>query len=571
VETRPTLAHAVVTPSAIAAAIFGFTGLFLSTFLGDAAALAMGLGAGWASYTAGRLAEHLDLPRGQGAVARQALLGLAIGFGGLALLHALFRGGPGWPWTPWVALAAGLGHGLARAHRPIVAEGKHARAFGVLLVGLVVLGASGAFLMRTVLGFLPGGLQAILGALFALYGIRQLLAFAAEERAGAGRGFVAWLKANALQNAIVALLLVAYLAFRRDLAANMPYFALVEYGMGIALFGFVLARLRARLQRDGSALATSSEARDHERVVAELREGEHDAVARPVTRFVESGHAAHEYAAALASALPETDARRDVLAARVAGHREPPRAPPLPLASGLAAGLALSLGLGIAGLSAGMRLGAEMPFPLVLALALLGFGVYAQQDVARAHHRVWLSLGIAAAGTGVLFLDFLIFAGGFGPLALVPGGVWGIVAVVAALLLGFPALSLWRHAKRLRAGTLVDARRLAPAKEHEADTQKARRSAATLLFVAFILLFPLPWLAASLAERGALDAGGLLLVRNLVGVAIWVVAGFGAAALVRYHGLTRARDALLAREREKRAQRLALHRTLMQTIERNSP
>ena len=567
----PSLARAVVTPAAVAAAIFGALGLFLSTFLGDTRALAVGLVAGWLAYGLGRLAEHLDLPRGHGAVARQALLGLAIGLGGFAVLNGLFRLGPGWPWTPWAAVAAGLGHGLTRAHRPLLAQGKHARALVLLLVGLAVLGLAGAYLLRTLLGFLPGGLHAIVGALYVLHAARLLLAVAAEERVPVGKGAIAWLKANALQNAIVVLLLVAYLAFRAPLAATMPYFALVEYGFGVALFAFVLARLRGRLRREGSALPTASDARDHQRAVAELREPEHDAIARPVTRFVESGHAAHEYAAALASALPESDPRRAMLAERLSQHREPPRPPPLPLAWGLAAGGAIAVGLSIAGLVAGLKLGSSMPIPLGMALVLLGFAIYAQQDVIRAHHRAWLAVGIAAIGTLVLLVAFLLFAGAAGPLSAVPRLVWGIVASIAALLVGLPAWTSWRHVRRLRAGGHADARRLAPAMEHAAWTQKARGSAATLLLVGAILLFPLPWLAASFAERGLFPAGFPLFLRNLLAVAMWVVAGFGAAALIRYHGLTRAREGLLAREREKRARRLALHRSLMQTLERTSP
>lgn len=585
----PSLGRSVVVPSALAAAGFGVLGLFLATFLGDRRALLIGLGAGWVAYATGRILQHVDRPRGYGASARLLLVGASLGFAGFAFLNAVFMEGPGWPFTPWWALGAGFGFGLYRAHAPLLRRGqeradaprwlgvfhpKDLEALGVLAAGYTLLGVSGFMVLRA-FGQALGGSGQLLGiatAAYGLHGARLLLGFASEERAGAGRGAVHWLKANALQLAIVALLLVAYALFRDDLAASLPFYALVEYGLGIALFAFVLARLRSRLRRDGSEHATASEARDHTRVVAELREAEHDAVARPVTRFVESGHGKAEYADALLQALPESDPRRAAAAQALQAHREPPRAPPLALSWALAAGGAGALAFGIAGLTLGFRvLDAEMPFPVVLALLFLGFAVYAQQDVARAHHRPWLAVGIAGAGTALLLLDFALFVGSLTSLANVPGAVWLVVALITATMLGVPAHAAWRHGKLVEKGHLADARRLSPPLEHEKETLKMRRRAATMTLTAFVLLLPVPWLAGWLAERGMAPADFPPFLRDLLAVAVWVAVAFGAAALVRFYGLTRSRAALLAREKERRARRLALHKTIMQNIERSHP
>lgn len=583
------LGSGVVLPSALAAAGFGVFGLFLSTFLGDRRALLIGLGAAWLSFTLGRVLQHVDRPRGYGESARHLLTGASFGFAGFAFLNAVFLRGPGWPWTPWWALGAGFGFGLSRAHAPLLRHGhergdaprwlgvlhpKDLEALVVLATGYVLLGVCGFFILRA-FGRAFGGsgqLLALAMAAYALHGARLLLRFASEERAGAGKGVVHFLKANALQLGIVALLLVAYAVFRERLSVAVPHFPLIEYGLGIALFGFVLARLRSRLRRDGSALATASEARDHARVVAQLREADHDAVARPVTRFIESGHGKSEYADALLHALPEDDARRAAAAAALQSHREPPRAPPLDLRWALAAGGVTALGLGLAGLTLGLRvLHADMPFPFVVALLFLAFAVYAQQDVARAHHRPWLAFAIAAIGTAILFLGFLLFAGSVGRVALVPGAVWLVVGVIALVMLGVPAQAAWRHAKLAAKGQLVDARRKAPPLEHEQETQKMRKRAATMTLAAFVVLLPVPWLAGWLAERGFAPADFPPFLGDVLAVAVWVVTAFGGGALVRFYGLARGRADLLAREKEKRERRLALHKAIMNDIERTSP
>lgn len=579
--TPASLARGVVLPSALAAAALGVLGLFLSQFLRDEATLAVGLVLAWASFTAGRALAHLDRPRGYGLFARHVLTGLAVGFAGIALVRGVFIVGP----APWVLLG-GLGFGLTRAHRALLREAraddgrrwlrvfrpKDVQALIVLAVGYATLGLAGHMVLRSILGFVPGGGQilAIVTAVYALHGVRLLLAYAAEERASAEGNAVAWLKANALQAGIVAILLVAYAVFRARLAGAVPFFPLVEFGLGIAVFGFVLAKLRARLRKDGTLLATASEARDHEPVLAEIREPDYDVVARPVVRFIESGLGRDEYAQAVLAPYAPDDPRARSIRAQVLAHREPPRAPALAMEWGFAAGGAMTLGLGAAALSLGLVVfRAPMPYPLLLGLLFVALGTYAQQDVARAHHRPWLALGTAGAGTALLFLDFLLFAAEVSSLAAVPDAVWGIALGIAALMAGIPAWSAYQQHRRLERGVEVDARRLAPALELSRELQRARRRAATMAIAAFAILLPAPWLAGWLAERGILPSGFPAFFDDVLAVALWVVAAFGAAALVRFYGLSRGRPRLLASEKAKRERRLGLHRQVMQSIERS--
>ncbi|HUR68020.1 MAG TPA: hypothetical protein VM370_02155 [Candidatus Thermoplasmatota archaeon] len=584
-ETK-SLGRAVILPSTLLGAGYGVLGLFLSTFLGDKGALAFGLGCGWIAFTAGRALAFYDVPKGRGTFLRHILTGVAFGFAGVAFLTAVFKQGPGWPWTPWWILLAGFGWGLHRSHKALLADArripddaprvwglfarKDLEALAVLVLGYGILGLAAFLVFGAFAGFIPGAgkMLTIAIAVYALQGARHLLAFASEDRGSPTKGLVGWLKANALQAAILVLVLVSYAAFRDQLAATMPFFPLVEFGLGVAIFGFVLARLRARIQKEGAPLATASTARDHERVITELREADYDAVARPVTRFVESGIGAPEYADALLASLPQDDPRATAVRARLAQHREPPRKPPIEIEWGFAAGAAMTAGLVIAALLLGIRLlHADMPYPLFLALMFVAFGVYAQQDVARSHHRHRLAAGIAAAGATVLLLDFALFVAHVTDLASLPGLVWGIAIGGWAAMVGFPAFASWRAEKKTREGAMPDARRLSPALEVAKDIQRTRSRAATMTLVAFLILLPVPGLAGWLAQRHIIPAGAPEFLDDVLAVAIWVIVAFGASALVRFYGLTRGRPQVLAREKAKRDRRLAVHKDIMKTLD----
>lgn len=586
--TKPGIGRAVILPASVALVLAGVLMVVFGSFLNDPGPLLAGLIPAWLCYTSGRALAHFDRPRGRGLFLRHVLLGLALGLTGMGILHVLFANGPGWPWTPLWVLAGGLGFGLFRAHKPILKDAratqasdtkrwmgflhpKDVQALSILLVGYGLMGLSAFLVFRAFSGLIPSAGKALsIGiAIYALQGARLLLAFASEERGKGGEDALGWVKANALQLAIVFLVLVAYATFRDQLAGTIPFYPLIEFGLGMAVFGFVLARLRSKLRRDGTPLASASEARDHQRIVTELREPDYDAVARPVTRFIESGLGQAEYADALSSSLPPEHPRAQEVRAAVARHQEPPRPPALDMTWSFAAGAALTLGLAIAAIALGVRLfHADMPIPLFMGLLFIGFGVYAQQDAARTHHRPWLAVGIAAAGASIILLDFLLFVGHVASIFALPRIVWAIVVGVFTLFVGIPALTSWRHHKRLRSGQLVDARRIAPALEHANEQQKTRKRAATMTLVAFIILLPVPWFAGWLADRGIIPEDFPPFLRDVLGVAIWIIAAFGASAIVRFYGLTRGKPQLLAREKAKRDRRLSLHKELVSSLER---
>lgn len=581
---KPTLAGAVVVPTLAAALVALVLGVALGSVVVDARLLDASLVAAWAFYAVGRGLLFWDVPKGAGAALQRVATGAAVGFVGLGFLVALFEDGPGWPYTPLWALGLGLGVGVSRAHKPLLerARGREAegRLWGVFdrreLVALAVLLAGYAFaglaLWRLFLAFSPlipaAGKALTLGlALYALHGARLLLAFASHESAAPGGGFLAWSKANLLRNAIVVLLLVAYAAYRDDLAGGLPFFPFLEFGLGLAVFAFLLARLRSRIGREATDRATASDARAHRQKVETLAEPEYDAVAVPLARFIETGRGQREYVETLRATAGLQPAALDPLLAVVEQHREPPALPVLPLGAALAAGL-LTWTLLAAGLWTFFAVFAEAPWDVGLAFAcvLLGVGVYALQGEPRRRLRPWDGVGLAAAGVGLVVGTFLVVLGA--DAWALPSLAWAILLGVVAVAVGVPALLAWQLDRRLRAGTFAAPPREPAAAELAKGLQAARRRAAVLAATLLGLLLAVPPVGRWVAERGWGFEGFPSFYADLMSVAAWPFAAFIGGALVRFWGLRRARPRVLAQERRRRHLRLTLHKDVMQRLER---
>lgn len=579
--------RAVVLPTLAAALLLALAGSFLVGFLQDAQTVVGGLIATWAAYSIGRGLAHWDFPKGYGAALRQVLLGVAAGFLATTLLNAVFLEGPGWPATPWWAFAAGVGWGCYRSHKPVLERVRETpapeasrlggvldrRELGALALLVVPYLFTGFALYQVFAAFSPlipgAGRGLTIGiALFALHGARLLLAFASHETASAG-GFVGWFKENLLRNAIAALVLVAYAVFRADLSRSLPFFPLVEFGLGMAVFAFVLARLRARLKRDRTELASASGARPHAQRVDTLSESDYDSVSRPVAAFIESGRGVGDYIVAVREAARLDPAAEEAVLGHVRDYRQPPEPPALPLAWAVgataAAGLAIAIAVGV-WLDA---MGAPFSVVWTIGLGVMGLAVYRMQDAARAHLRPWDGFAYAAGGTGMLLLSFLLLLNEGGvPLLALPGIVWAVVLGIVGLVLGIPAFLAWRQARQLREGTLPPARHARGGLEITQGLQKMRRRAGVAVVSAFILFALVPPLLSWVHEQGFMDRGFLGFYDGFAAGAFWVLVAFGGSALVRFAGWSRARPAVLAREKALRARRLEIHSEAMRRLER---
>lgn len=584
-HARRSLAAQVVVPAVVAAVVAWLAWAFLRAFLQDEQTLVVGIVAAWAFYAIGRGVLHWDVPKGGGAALQRLIAGSAVGLLGLTFLLAAFEDGPGWPLTPWWALAAGAGIGMWRASKPLVNTAREREdagrawgvfdrrellALGVLLGGYALAGVAFHRLFLAFSGVIPesGKALAIGAAVYALYGAKLLLAFASHDAKASGRGFLAWFKANLLRNAIVALVLVAYAVYRDDLARNVPFFPLVEFGLGIALFSFVLARLRSRIKRESTDAATASEATPHRQRADPIPDPEYDAVAAPIARFIETGRGQREYLDTLrhASGLPHE--RADALLEPVARHREPPPAPVLPMsAEAQSAGVTILFAACAAFAFFHAMLGVEPLDAFTLALLLVGVGVYFTQVIPRRHHQPWLAVGVAAAGAVFCALVFLAAVERADSVSSLPGIAWRILGVVLLVAIGIPALIAWRHERRARQ-ELPHAPREAPHVEIERGLRKARTRVVLTAGVAFGALVVVPPLARWAAARPWGMEGFPEFYGSLMKVAVWIFLAVGAGALTRFAGLSRARAHVLAEERRRRALRLNLHAEAMRTLER---
>lgn len=585
-EPKRSVVRVLVLPVVLATVLAFGLGAFLPSFLQDGEPLLMGLVVGWAFYAIGRGLLWWDVPRGAGAALQAVSAGAAVGVAAVGLLDALLDDGPGWPMTPWWALVLALSVGVYRAHRPMLkaarAKPPEGRLWGVFdrreLAALAVLvggyAMAGLALHRLFSAFSPlvpsAGQALTLGVVaYALYGARLLLAFAAHDEAAAGGGFLAWFKANLLRNALVVVVLVAYGVYRDDLARAVPHFPLVEFGLGVSLFAFVLARLRAHLRRGAAAASTTSDARAHRQKVETLAEPDYDAVAGPVARFVETGRGQREYMETVvqAAGLDPRDAE-DVLAP-VRAHREPPPQPVLPYDAAVAAYL-LGAFFACVGVFAALTTFADVPakYATLLALVVAAFALVGMQAEARRRLRPWLGLAYAGAGLALLLGVFFLGLLDPGDAASLPGEVWLVVLGVSAVILGVPTYQAWRQERDLRLGAWTAAPRAMPAAELDGDLRRARSRFGIAAGVALGVYVVVPPLARWMGRLPFGMEGFPDFYAELAGVGAWGFLAVGVPALVRFAALRRARPIVLAEERRRRDARLSLHATVMSTLER---
>lgn len=568
----------------IGAAVAIGLGAIAAEFLADATSLFIMLGAAWVALTLGRVLWYADLPARYGGVGAEVGLGLAAGLAGMGALHAFFDGGPGWPATPWWALGGGLGWGIMRAHAPVlrrlrddkaparriggVLDPREGGALALLVAGFALLGIGGSHVLGAITPLLPAAMRpgAVAIALYAIYGASQLLKFAAHDAAPpAQAGFVAWFKANLLRNAIIVLVLAAYVAYRDDLAANVPSFPLVEFGLGMVVFGAVVARLRWRLRRERTDAATASEARPHEQRVEPLTEGEYEAVARPLTRFLETGRGLAEYE----TTLRET-ARLDAGSARltldaVRRYRAPIETPPLPLSWAIAASLAAGCAVAIGAMVLAIEFGGDAVLALQLALPIVGLALYRTQDHARAHRRPAAALGLAAGGALLVLGAIGSFLRDVDGASLVP---WLVFALVALGMLGVPAWSSWKLARAIEHGESVTLPADPPSVLLERGLRGTRSLAMAAAGGAVVLLVVVPFVIEWLVTVANVPADVSTTYGTLASGTVWVIVAMGASALVRWFGYGRARPMVVAREKRGRAERLQMHSDIMRTLER---
>lgn len=576
--------------SAFAAVAAVVAGVFVSQFIEDTRTVYVLLGAAWAVLSFGFLAWYVDIPEGHGRVYAELGFGLAAGIVGAAFLTSLVDDAT----APWWSVAAGAGFGLARAHAPIlqfqrakdeppqriggILDVREIGALVVLVTGYALLGVAALRIFDLFRGIIPDAQQALtIGiATYALYGARLLLRFASHDANVAGAGFLAWFKANLLRNGIIVLLLVAYYAYRENLAEIVPFFPLVEFGLGMALFGALLARLRWALKNSSTEHASASDARPHTPRIETITEGEYEALARPVSRFIETGRGPRDYEAAIRETARLDGHESQRILDPVRRYRAQHEDPPLPLAwaigASLAAGLAVALGVGTGLVSlTSLTLSEDAPLPegltakaFQLGLAVFGLALYRTQDHARAHRQPWLGAGLAAGGTAVIALAAAFFVRGLG------GPAWWLAVVAAGALLmgGVPLLASWTHARRLAAAQSDPP---LPAELPSAVLAKGveatKRAAVTAAVGAVVLLVVVPFVLRWVVKVGA-PAGITDTYDAVLDAAVWVLVAIGVSALVRYAGLTRARPRVAAIERRRRMERVELHSEIMRRMER---
>lgn len=475
----------------------------------------------------------------------------------------------------WAA-AAGAGVALIRAHRGLLGDASRFRiapadawrpAATLVVPGLPLLPWGAHGLVTSVLE-VPN-LFLLVGALYALYALRLLLNLAAMGARDSGPGFLGWIRAQWFSVAVVAALLAGYVGFRGDLAEHVPFFPLLEFALGMTVFGFALAHLRHRVRAGLAERPVGSERRAHAPRLDVATETDYEGARRPLAAFVETGRGGPDYVSAVRAYARLDPARAADVLAPVAAYRRPHRLPALPL--GWHAGAAIVASAGIAlGLFSLLATNLAAADGVPLGIAVIGLGVYRLQDACRRYARPALGFGAGAAGTAIVLVAFLVFVQQNGGIGRVPPMVWYVVGAVVIGFLAVPALAGYRLAKRLRRDDALREALESPADEIANGIATQRRRGALALGWTIAVAFVAPPIVAWIATLDlplAADIRGFSSFYSAL-VPLLAYGGFGlaGAAALRWAGLAQARPRVLADAVHRRAERLALHRQVMDRL-----
>lgn len=587
-ETRSLTRDLILPLVALAALAAGAVAYFAPQ--GDRGMVLAGIVGGLALRALARVVYYLRQP----ATFYPVIVGVLRGGGfAVAAVFALLEfvtDGPGMPLTAWQLGLFIVCFSVLRQAKTLV----KGPGLPILITLLTAIGAGawGGFnAYRNLFGWLPGAGQLLwLAALgYGMVSLRALLAFASEDEAGKGAGWAEWLRANFWRNLVFVGLLVAYLAFRDNLAASIRMFPIIEFTLGLGVLGFVLTRVRGRIRASLTEKPTAAEWKPHEQRVERVSEPEHDRVHDVVGAFLTTGARREEYAELLAKA-----ARADGDAARayrdpVMSFRERRRHGHLPYAAAALAAIVIAAGLAVAlyvsiltfieltQRASGGSGEVEIVGIVPLGLALAGAAVWFTQGVAARNESVG---GLAAAGllgTGFVVAAILGFlantieaarqAGAIPPgQTFVDSVAWFVfvgIGILAVVGLGVPGYRAWRLARQLRDNTI----------EREGDDRAERaregfrthtKFAIAWIVTAFLITVPANFLLEILATSGAIPIDFPDEYRRIQPPILVLLASLGAMSLVLLVGYSFARP-LVAREAEtNRARRLELHRAMMQ-------
>lgn len=231
-------------------------------------------------------------------------------------------------------VAAGLALGIAGATLwTRDATGRAVRGGGLALgIAGVVLGGAGAILLYRAFGaWLPFSDEAptVLGVAIAAACVLAVLRAASHGTSRASRT-AALISGNSARALYLVVAIAGYFVVRPRLAGSVQHVDLIEYGLGLSIASFLLARWRAESAKRAPERPWASVATRHVAQVRPLPDRRWLDVDATVGAFVEQGQGRERYAQLLVASLEAARADETVVASvreRVDAYRDlpPPR------------------------------------------------------------------------------------------------------------------------------------------------------------------------------------------------------------------------------------------------------
>jgi hypothetical protein len=535
-----------------------------------------------ASRVAARLVYFFKLPPKFYMVPTVGIRSIGLGVGVVLVVENFVAGGAGMPVSAYELGAFVACVNFLSRHQAII------RGPGlpilVTLVGAMVVGAFAGYEAYTYLGL--GLLDAIplvgpllvafagkLLFLFALsYGLlclRVLLGFAGQEEKTDGTGILDWLRANFWRNLVLVALLGGYLVFRDQLAAIVPDFPIVEFVLGLALFGAIVSRARSRLRSSLAERPVSADWRPHEQKIERLSEEDFDSVHSVVGSFLAEGQRKREYAELVAKVATAHGTDPAPLVAPIDSHRDSRRYAPEPWAATVAARVLLAAATAYAlyqAIALYQGPGTEIVGIVPLGFLLAGCFAWSAQGVALRNESPAGLIVVGALSAILLAIGVWGEMGIHGDPTQFPLPILVVVAVALAAVAGIPAF----QAIRLRKRILMEGTRVTPEMRRKIATQGAMRHAKFLLawaITALLVSIPASAALSVLVAHGLVPPSFNQSYVNVEQPILILLGGLGGASLIQTAAQLGVRPMVRREDFENEKRRAALHLHIMDALQ----
>ncbi|MHB8584926.1 MAG: hypothetical protein ACYDDF_03705 [Thermoplasmatota archaeon] len=497
-----------------------------------------------------------------------------LAWGALAVLALLnfIPSGPGMPNSAYeLGLFITCVAYLSRYHAIVKGPGLPVLISIVAAIGLGAWAGYNAYTFLIASLPLPytGQLLYLAAVIYAVFALRVILAFTGEDESQKDATVFDWLRANFWRNFVLVVILGAYLAFRDQIAAVVPDFPVVEFMIGLAVFGAVVARARSRLRATLSEGPVTANWKPHEQRIERLAEPEFDQVNGVIGDFLQNGKRKGEYAKVVAQAAHLDGPDADQFVAPVLRHREVHRYAPEPWVAVLAGRICIAAASAYAlyrFIELASSPGTEIVGIVPLGLILSGIFAFSAQESARRAESVNGLVVVGAISALLLGIGLFEESALHGGPAQYPPVLWAIVIIALLGVVAFPCFRAWKLRKLLA----TEGSQVTPAERAQRSAKGASQHAKLLLawaVTALIISVPATAALSFAVAQGLVSDGVRTSYINVEEPVLILLGGLGAASFIQTAAQLAVRPLVKREDSDNEKKRRTLHLQMMRSLE----